>query len=263
MNRSLLYNCCALSINDEWKMNIDKLCSYSEIFNGKKIVIVREGVGIRPVEEIKSYFTLPGIEFIVFPNDADKHEAAGFLDALSGLKSCGPNDAIFYAHTKGVRYNPLTNDVSGIRDWRDKMYHECLHDLGKIDRLLSTYACVGCFKNYANSSRGYTWFYAGNFWWVKSERLFSKPWKKLPHQDLLIANFGVEAYLGTLFTDEEAYCLYNEPLSNFMRTIPKHGIFECQCGHFFKDSVNPLQKLQGKRRCPRCFERTAIFIAGC
>jgi hypothetical protein len=215
MLRNLLYNCCPQECNEEWRLNVEKLNQYADIFNGQRLIIVREGEAIVPLHKVKDVFSFDA-EFILLPNDPVLHEVPGFIDILGKLKSTNPQEATFYAHTKGTR-NRMYNvhaPLESIRRWRDMMYEQNLSN-PSIDELLQTYACVGCFRSKKPfpkvliSGADSSWHYDGNFWWVNHARLFSKPnWSIIPQ-----TRFGVEAYLGMLFGVDEGYCLYEDNLS--------------------------------------------------
>lgn len=219
MIRHLLYNCCAFSHSDVWIQNIEKLNSYSNAFNGRKIIIVKEGPGIIPFDDVCAKFKLPDAEFVRIENNKWDWELAGFFENLKKLESLSHDEAIFYAHTKGVRYNPRGLNASRLKyvqKWRNVMYKECLQDTDKIESILKNYSCCGCFRN--NLLKKYSrivipyrcgWIFAGTFWWVRSDKLFSRNWmyvgKKKDNNKMLVEN-----YLGFLFPFSESYCIFGD-----------------------------------------------------
>jgi len=223
---NLFYNCCPFAWNPEWELNVKRLNKYSNVFNGRRLIIVREGEGLVPLYKVQNTFSFRA-EFISLPNDPELCEVSGFIDVLGQLKSNNPQETTFYAHTKGSGRKAYDAYVllDSVRRWRDIMYEKNLSDPLLIDDLLQEYACVGCFRSkkffpkslvpYPDSS----WHYSGNFWWVNHARLFSNPhWDAIPQ-----ARHGVEAYLGTLFNVDESYCLYEDNLSrNLYFSWDKH-----------------------------------------
>lgn len=215
MIHNLFYNCCPLEWNEEWKLNVEKLNQYANIFNGRRLVIVREGKRIVPPHKVKDAFSFDA-EFIVLPNDPVLCEVSGFIDVFGQLKSTNPQEVTFYAHTKGTgrrRYDAYIL-LESVRRWRNAMYEQNLSN-PLIDKLLQTYACIGCFRSKKPFPKSLiphsdsAWHYSGNFWWVNHARLFSKPnWATIPQ-----ARHGVEVYLSTLFNVDESYCLYEDDLS--------------------------------------------------
>lgn len=215
MIHNLLYSCCPFEWNSEWELNVKKLNQYSSIFNGRRLIIIREGRGLVPLQKVRSAFSFEA-EFIPLPNDPKLWEVSGFIDILGQLKSNNSQEATFYAHTKGSGRKTYDAYIllDSVRRWRDIMYEQNL-STPLIDDLLQKYACVGCFRSkkpfpkslipYPDSS----WHYSGNFWWVNHACLFSKPnWNVIPQ-----ARHGVEVYLSTLFSVDESYCLYEDNLS--------------------------------------------------
>lgn len=216
MLRNLLYNCCPIASNNEWKLNLDELGKYANAaFNGRRIVVVRQGkemVKERTVRDALSF----DAEVVVSENDKTLCETYGFVDNLALLESKSPDEATFYAHTKGVFAKTFSTPrrMQSIQVWRNTMYERCLSDIPKVEEHLSKYACTGCFqmrlqlpdellKGYKNPD----WAYTGTFWWVQHKRLFEHPqWRKVPQ-----VRHGVEMYLGLLFDLQDAGCLYNNP----------------------------------------------------
>jgi len=208
MIRNLLYNCCAFDWNQEWWLNAETLNRYAEVFTGRRLIIVRTGPGLVPFDEVRTAFSFEA-EFIPLPNDPVLHEVSGFLDVLGRLESKDPNEATFYAHTKGV--SRRKEDLDLVRRWRDIMYEQCLSDPTKIDQVLATHACCGCFRAYGGWTpflhRPSEWHYRGTFWWVRHSALFSADWRTIPAS---FGRYGVEMYLGCLFPVSRSYCLYGD-----------------------------------------------------
>jgi len=255
MIRNLLYNCFAPKWSSEWKPNIERLCQYAEAFNGRKIVLIKTGE-TEDAAKVEALFAPLGVvEFIHVPNDPDLGEVTGFIQALELLASTDPNEATFYAHTKGVKYKqPLERYMVAICSWRNRMYDECLSDPAKIEALLQQHACVGCFlrSGRAIQVEGAAWHYAGTYWWVNHARLFSLPqWPEVAQ-----TFWGVEGYLGRHLPEESAHCLYGADLKhNLYSTV---GIFRCSCGHESRHRMK-MTHLPVKV-CRKCFKRTAEFL---
>jgi len=259
MIRNLLYNCFASKWSDEWWKNIERLCRYTEAFNGRKIVLVKTDPNAVDPAELRAKLSPLGAdtEFLYFPNDLKLGEVVGFVDGLSQLESLNPNEATFYAHLKGTKYRKCPDVyMSAIRRWRNRMYDECLNDVGRVEKFLEDYACCGCYKQVQRVAplpeKAY-WHFAGTFWWVKHSALFSLPdWREV-HQSF----HGVEGYLGSLLPPNSAYCLYNKNLGGGLYST--EGIFKCKkCKHEYvsvaKMNRNPIKV------CPKCFKRQAYFF---
>ena len=246
MLRNLLYNCYAPISNKEWLLNVEKLNSLSSIFNGRKIVIIRQDEGLVPTSLVVKAFTFEA-DFIELANDAKLQETAGFVNTLRRLRSLRPDEITFYAHTKGVSHGKADHRLHPVRVWRNTMYEQCLSDPDKIDKLLQTYACCGCFRN---NDANVGWHFAGTFWWVNHEKLFSKQWETIRPSP-----YGVENYLPLHFSREEGYCLYGaDNYSLYTAPWP----FVCKNGHVFKNASGPWRS-HGHwplhARCPVCKRR--------
>jgi hypothetical protein len=214
VKRNLYYNCCPIAASEEeWDDNIQTLCRYFPVFNGRKIVVVRTGDDMTPPADVEAVFAkhgARGIEFRHRPNDPTLHEAANFIETLEDLQSLDPNEATFYAHTKGVRYTePSEIKRISIRQWRNRMYYECLHDADHVDATLSRYDAAGCFKlkEPLIQKRSWTaWMFCGTFFWFNHAALFSKDnWRYLGPE---VDRFGVENFLGVHIPKERAHSFF-------------------------------------------------------
>jgi hypothetical protein len=173
------------------------------VFNGRKLIIVRTGEDMAPVDEVKATFNMDA-EFIELPNDSVLCETSGFVDVLGRLYSTDLREIIFYAHTKGISHHGEDYRIyKSIEVWRNRMYYECLHDPAKIDSIMSEYAACGCQLD-DHPTLGL--HFPGTFFWVNSGRLFSLEWKRIQNN-----RHAVELYLSDKFTKEQFYSLYTWP----------------------------------------------------
>jgi SAM-dependent methyltransferase len=243
MIRNLYYNCFAHKLTPKvWKDNIRTLCRYRDVFNGRKIVVIKVDVNTADPDEVKAEFDLPGVEFVVWPNDPVLHEKAGFLETLEKLKSDNPDEITFYAHTKGSGKHqyPLDHHVS-VKQWRNRAYYECLRDPTRIDAALQHYAAAGCFRrdhHKIGEHQEFPWIFAGTFYWFNHKKLFERDWKKIVDQ-----RDGPEVYLSGMFDTSEIYTLYDAPV-HFYHDM--YSVSECsRCG---KIRTTRYQLLA----CPQC-----------
>ncbi len=256
MIRNLLFNCFAPHWSDEWRLNVERLCEYADTFTGRKLVLIKTGPDTVHASEVAGQFARLGndVEFLQVQNDPALGEVTGFADALSELASVDPNEATFYAHTKGTKYRDHPDIfMRAIRRWRNRMYHECLSDPARIDRVLGEYACCGCFQRPHHALLGESqWHFAGSFWWVNHARLFTRDdWHEVDQ-----TFYGTEAYLGYRFPVEDTHCLYQ---SNRRHNLyATRGHFRCLCGHEFEADMKLSQ--QPIKVCRACSKRRASFV---
>jgi len=242
MLRNLFYNCCPIEQSSEvTRDNIEWLCKYGNTFNNRRIVVIKTGEIMEDPDVIRPLFdSLDDVEFILWPNDPILHETAGFLETLGLLESTRRDEATFYAHTKGVSQfsSPTANQVS-IRQWRNRMYHECLSRPEEIDEVMKGYAACGCFfQKEKRSKHAWPWHFAGAFWWVNHTRLFRSNWKKI-HQ----SRYGPEQYLSQMFKSHEVSHLYYSSGIAFYDQV--FGLFLCNC-------CGEVNTLIEKPQCPKC-----------
>lgn len=248
MRRNLFYNLCALDWNDEWKLNLERLGRYEATFNGRRIVVVRTGPGIVAADKIKASFPFEA-EFIERPNDPKLHETSGFIETLELLASEDPGEATFYAHTKGVKHGKTSGtsgmqQLASVRQWRNRMYDECLRDPELVDRVMAEKNAAGCFIWQTIDHPPVAWHFAGTFYWL-SHRLFSKPdWRKLPNP---IDMWSVELYPGVHFPREEAHSFYENP--EFRLYFSAAARVRCaRCRYEFDFDANALRR----HACVKC-----------
>lgn len=270
MIRNLLYTCAATTHSEEWRLNVEKLCQYAPVFNGRKIISNRVGDGLHDPKIVQAAFAALGddVLFCHIPNDMKRAETAGFMDALKMLESQNPNEITFHAQTRGVRYKKLAPPfMEAIRKWRNTAYDECLKDITRIDVVLSKAACCGCFLCFNQIAPGSKWCFCGSFWWFNHARLFTRiGWDKLPSDNI----YGVEAYLGSIFTVDEAVGLNeNVPTNKTSESGSEIGAlnlyaaemeFECKCGNRFKKIMHPRDVIPVI--CAKCRKRTGMSVEG-
>jgi len=247
--RNLLYNVYAPTSNDEWRLNVDKLNTYSSVFSGRKIVLVKTGPRLVSPDSIQAAFAFDA-EFVLVPNNTKQQEGAGFLDALEMLHSLRDDEATFYAHTKGVRYDSMQeHQLRPLRRWRDEMYEHCLGEPSCLDEVLKHYACCGCFRLLRDNHPTMLapWHFSGTFWWVKHSALFATNWR-----EMIASIYGVENYLGNLIPVEQSFCLYSDNSPPAGRYSASQA-FRClgrRCGFVF-EAVTGVH-LHPQKHCPEC-----------
>jgi hypothetical protein len=201
-----------------WQWNVGELLKRIHHFNGRRIITVVtpwEGRAMDLPDAVVKAFAGHSVEFRFAPNDMKLREASHFVSAMREIASTDPSEAVFYAHCKGVSHL----DQLAVRAWTSAMYHHNLDRIGEVCDLLRRWPCAGIAKRYGdfeNLSLGrlrrrwsfhkrpwHGWHFAGTFWWVRHDKLFSQPdWDKLP-----VHRYAVEAYLANFFKSEEAACL--------------------------------------------------------
>jgi hypothetical protein len=204
--------------DDVWQWNVRELLKRIHHFNGRRIVTVvtpTTGWAMDPPEAVVEAFAGHDVEFRFAPNDPQLREAPHFYPALREIASTDPSEAVFYAHTKGVSH--LDQRVVGA--WTAAMYHHNLDRIDEVRERLRRGACAGIAKRYGYFEnlcfgaprsewtiprpRWHDWHFAGTFWWVRHDRLFSNAaWDKIP-----LHPYVVEGYLANFFTADEAQCL--------------------------------------------------------
>jgi hypothetical protein len=203
-----------------WQWNVGELLKRIDLFNGRRIITVAtptraDARAMDPPEAVTEAFAGHDVEFRFAANDPLLREAPHFLPALREIASTNSTEALFYAHTKGVSHR----DQFAVRAWTAAMYHHNLDRIDEVKRLLPRWPCIGIAKRHGNFEylrlglhrKEWTyrhrpwhgWHFSGTFWWVRHDRLFSRPdWDQID-----MHAYAVEAYLANFFKSEEAASL--------------------------------------------------------
>ena len=209
MKRNLLYYVWPCKSNNEWRLNVETLCSYWDIFNNRKIVFVAQGAGLVDIADVRSCFPKDAV-LVEFDDSSVLCELKPFYAMLEIVQSLDPEEVSFYAHTKGAspKYENMPHIVGNIRIWRNLSYYFCLRHVDNIDSLLNRFFALGCFKKNKTDWLA-EWHFAGTFFWFKHDKVFAFPnWRKV----FLNNRFAVEAFLGNLLSKNEAYCLFADDI---------------------------------------------------
>lgn len=207
---NLIYHVCPLTSNDVWRANVRQVVRRLPIFNGRKVVAVATGPTLHAVDEVRRAFGDPGIEYLELPNDPQLREVATFLPLLEAVESTAPDEASFYAHTKG---NSTRDSAFGAELWRNAMYHHLLDHANVCRDLLMKHPCVGThkirwpagYKQFPSGlQHGHSWMFAGTFYWFRHDAVFAHPhWRDVPRD-----RYGAEAWLSGLFEPDEAATVF-------------------------------------------------------
>lgn len=207
--RNLIYHVCPFEGNIEWQLNVDRLREFWHLFNGRKIVGIVQDDRMVDAETVKRSFPDPlEIEWLISPNNRVCGESVTFLPAANMLKSLNPDEATFYAHTKGVS---RARRLYSVRQWRNHMYSACLGcDRERLDWVLSNFVCAGCLRrDISKQERGRLpswWMYPGNFFWINHARFFCYP------EALILGSSrcSLEYHFGAFVPIEESYCFTDD-----------------------------------------------------
>jgi len=102
--RNLLYHVWPVR-GGTWKWNLDELKQRIDLFNGRRIVGIVCDARSEPADAVQEYLEGHGCEYVVTNND-ERGEAATFPLMLERVASDSPDELSFYAHAKGVKYEP-------------------------------------------------------------------------------------------------------------------------------------------------------------
>lgn len=197
------------------------------MFNGQRILGIVHDDRSEPPERVQEYLAGDDFEFVIAKND-ERGEAITFPQMMQRVASDDPNDITFYAHAKGVKYEP--NVPLPVRRWSEVQYRVALDDWLTIRDQLQRFTMTGPFKMLGRfRAHRYLadWHYSGTYFWMRNAHVFSRNYVDIPQY-----YGGVETWPGTIFQKEETACLFMDNL----RQLPYHEQFWRNTANFaFKD----------------------------
>ncbi len=213
--RNLLYHVWPVR-GQMWRWNVKQLLTRIDLFNGRRIVgIVQDDRSEHP-DEVQRMFDGHGCRFVVARN-GPAAEGVTFPGMLEAVRSLDPNEVTFYAHAKGVKYEPSVPEP--VRRWAETQYRVALDDWLTVRTQLQHYAMTGSFKmqgRFRVHQYLGDWHYSGTFFWLRHAFVFARDLRRLGEF------YGcVEAWPGINFRRDETGCLFMDDL----RQLPYHQEF--------------------------------------
>jgi hypothetical protein len=219
--RHLLYHLWPVR-GGTWRWNVEQLLQRVDLFNGRRIVAVVSDQRTEDMATVRAAFGEHGFECIERPN-APNGEAITFPHLLDMVADEGTSDVSFYAHAKGVKYEPAFPPA--VRRWAEVQYAVTLDHWPAVREQLDRFAMTGALRRlgrFANHQHVGDWHYSGTFFWFRHDAVFGARRRDVP-------SFygGVEAWPGVMFSRHEAGCL----LLDNLRELPYHERFWAQRGN--------------------------------
>lgn len=232
--RNLLYHVWPVR-GGTWRWNVEQLVRRIDLFNGRRIVGIVTDARSEPAEVVQDALQGHGCEFVALPNDA-RGEALTFAAMLQRVASTERNELSFYAHAKGVKYEPAFPPA--VRRWAEVQYAVTLDDWTSVKEQLQRSAMTGIFRKHGRFRNHHElgeWHYSGTFFWMRHAHVFRRRWQEVPQ-----FYGGVEAWPGTLFHRDETGCL----LLDQLRELPYQDRFWTQRGNpafrQWQDRLRPM-----------------------
>lgn len=223
--RHLLYHLWPVR-GSTWRWNVEQLLQRIELFNGRRIVAIVTDERTENIPVVRAAFAGHGVSFIEQPN-GPCGESDTFPQMLAEMAREHPDDLSFYAHAKGVKYEPQWPPA--VRRWAEVQYAVTLDRWPDVRAHLEGHAMCGLLRRtgrYANHGHVGDWHYSGTFFWFRHDAVFRRAWQQVPR-----LYGGVEAWPGMLFAPHEASCLLLDGLSERLRDLPYHERFWQQRGN--------------------------------
>lgn len=198
MKRNLLFHLYPVR-GSCWKWHIEKLVDYRNAWNAKKVIVVAQDDRTVPTQEVRQAAEVLGAEFSEVKNDPRLNEVPHFHNHLKLFESQNSDEALFYAHGKGVTRPEF---LRNILTWAEAMYYVNLSCPELIEALLRRYKAVGAFRHCNQNHGGSRWHFSGTFFWLRHDAIFGGAWDK-PYGD----RYGVEGFPGRIVPEKESISL--------------------------------------------------------
>jgi hypothetical protein len=208
IQKNLFYQICPLTVNDQWRFNIECLLPFMSVFNGKIVLSIKTGALMAPVEDVLAYFNgFDNLEVFTAENNPALGESNTFFEGLEKLSSYRNDELTFYAHSKGISPKYLPEDIPAINKWTALSYSKNLESPETLDRLCTEYAFFGSFKRYKKTSIvPVSWHYSGSFYWFRHDVVFSK----LEALKSMSGYYVSELLPGFCAPKKQGYCFYDD-----------------------------------------------------
>jgi hypothetical protein len=219
--RNLIYHVWPVR-GSTWRWNLDELVRRIDLFNGRRVIGIVCDERSEDAAAVQSHLEGHGCEFVVMRNDA-RGESATFAAMLERVASGADDEVSFYAHAKGVKYEPKL--PRSVKRWAEVQYAVTLDDWLAVREQLDRFAMTGIFRKhgrFANHQNLGDWHYSGTFFWMRHASVFARDWRNVPQ-----FYGGVEAWPGMQFAPHETGCL----LLDNLRELPYQDRFWAQKGN--------------------------------
>ena len=202
---NLVYHVCPLLRGRKtWQDNIRLLRQYAHWVNGKRVISVVQGDGCDNLDSVLAEFGDFRIDKLVVRLNSELWEMATFPAAIQHVASLAANEAVFYAHAKGVSHQG--DDLKAAMIWTRAMMVFLFGNRQKVLEKLGRYTTVGSFKE-SDGAFNANWHFSGTFFAIRNDRLFAQPnWRPVN-----MHRYFIEFYPATMFPAHEAFNLCPVP----------------------------------------------------
>ena len=254
--RHLLYHLWPVR-GSTWRWNLSQLLQRVDLFNGRRLMAIAIDERTDSAATVQAMLAGHGFEYITVPN-TPQGESDTFPRLLAMVAGESPDDACFYAHAKGVKYEPVFPPA--VRRWAEVLYAATLDHWPTVREQLGRFAMTGALRRlgrFANHRNAGDWHYSGTFFWFRHGAVFGAHPRDAVRE---VPPFygGVEAWPGVMFGRHETGCL----LLDHLRELPYHERFWAQRGNpaftQWRQSLRPLPVPPGLAR-PPAFEGHGEF----
>jgi len=177
--RHLMYHLWPVK-GETWRWNVELLLQRIDLFNGRRLVAIVTDDRTEDLDAVQAAFAGHGVEFIVRPN-AQGGESVTFPLMLAELAREHRDDVAFYAHAKGVKYEPSWPPA--VKRWAEVQMAVTLDHWPSVRAQLERHAMTGLLRRpgrFTNHQHVGDWHYSGTCFWFRHDAVFERAWQDVP-----------------------------------------------------------------------------------
>ncbi len=151
------------------------------------MISIVQGAGCDDIDLVLSEFGDFKIDKVIVRLNSDLWEMETFPAAIRQIANENPNEAVFYAHAKGVSHAGAS--LTAAKIWTATMMKFLLGNREKVIDKLGRYSAVGSFKE-SNGAFNTNWHFSGTFFAMRHDKVFTRPqWSNFPPHRYFIEFF--------------------------------------------------------------------------
>ena len=100
--RNLIFHVAPFRKSEGWLRNLRQIIRRIDLFNGRRVAAIVHGEEMVESSCVTSVLGEYGFEYVFKPNSRRLRERQTFSELMQAVESTDPEEATFYAHSKGV-----------------------------------------------------------------------------------------------------------------------------------------------------------------
>lgn len=182
---------------------VQTLKQYKSLFDIKVATITEANKEVAVL--VKDILSGWGFKVFTVPNSALRETAPFFEVSLPYLlEHSNSQDLLYYCHSKGVTYYPLSETGKAVNMWTDLLIDKTLKEIDSIpfdDLRYSAFGTLKIGKDFLPDELGENFSYVGTYFWIRINKLIGREFEYTK------SKFYLEGLPGLIMGDEEGYSI--------------------------------------------------------